>query len=47
MKRIISVAFVGVFFMSILSSCGSSKQRCDAYGNNITPTEQASDLAQR
>lgn len=47
MKRIISVAFVGVFFVSIMSSCGSSKQRCDAYGDNTMPTEQVSDLAQR
>ncbi len=50
MKRILSFTFIGLFFATIFTSCGSSKARCDAYGdnfNNTTPTEQTSDLAQR
>ncbi|HLW29626.1 MAG TPA: hypothetical protein VKX29_02130 [Brumimicrobium sp.] len=45
MKRILPWAIIGVFFVSIASSCASSKQNCDAYGNIDTKTEQ-SDLAQ-
>jgi hypothetical protein len=45
MKRIMPWAIVGVFFVSIVSSCGSSKAHCDAYGDIDTKTEQ-NDLAQ-
>lgn len=38
-------AFVGLFFISIASSCGSSKAKCDAYGSVDTQTEQ-NDVAQ-
>lgn len=40
------LAFVGLLFVSIASSCGSSKARCDAYGDVDTKTEH-SDLAQQ
>jgi len=45
MKRIMPWAIVGVFFVSLVSSCGSSKVNCDAYGNIDAQTE-VNDLAQ-
>ncbi|HLV41003.1 MAG TPA: hypothetical protein VKY37_01895 [Brumimicrobium sp.] len=45
MKRIMPWAIVAVFFVSIVSSCGSTKQNCDAYGDLDIKTEQ-NDLAQ-
>lgn len=46
MKKVMPWAFVGLFFVSIVSSCGSSKEKCDAYGDIDTKTEQ-NDLAQQ
>ncbi|WP_165851372.1 hypothetical protein [Brumimicrobium aurantiacum] len=45
MKKLIPLAFVGLFIVSIASSCGSSKAKCDAYSDVETQTEQ-NDLAQ-
>ncbi|HLW40510.1 MAG TPA: hypothetical protein VKX31_08970 [Brumimicrobium sp.] len=48
MKKILSWSIVGVFLVSMISSCGSSRAKCDAYGYNFeTPMEVESDLAQR
>jgi len=46
MKKMMPWAFVGLFFVSILSSCGSSKASCDAYGDVDTKIEN-SDMAQK
>lgn len=46
MKRFLPWAFVGLFFVSLASSCGSSKAHCDAYGDNSTKLEH-DDLAKR
>ncbi|WP_158276144.1 hypothetical protein [Brumimicrobium oceani] len=46
MKKMMPLAIVGLLFVSIASSCGSSKAKCDAYGDIDTKTEQ-SDLAQQ
>ena len=46
MKKIMPWAIVGLFFVSIASSCGSSKAKCDAYGVVDTETVQ-NDLAQK
>lgn len=47
MKKILSLSFVGVFLISITTSCGSSRAKCDAYGYNFeAPMEMESDLAQ-
>lgn len=46
MKRFLPWAFVGIFFVSLASSCGSSKAHCDAYSDNTIELEQ-DDLAQR
>ncbi len=46
MKKMMPLVFVGLLFVSIASSCGSSKAKCDAYGDTDTKIEQ-SDLAQQ
>lgn len=46
MKRMIPLAFVGLLFVSIASSCGSSKAKCDAYGDVNTKIEH-NDMAQQ
>ncbi|WP_165779182.1 hypothetical protein [Brumimicrobium salinarum] len=46
MKRIVPAAIISVFFISLISSCGSSKANCDAYGDIKTQQEQ-NDLAQQ
>lgn len=47
MKRIMPWAIVGLFFISLVSSCGSSKAHCDAYSDTNTTQTQQNDLAQR
>lgn len=46
MKKLMPLALVGLLFVSIASSCGASKAKCDAYGDADTKTEQ-NDLAQK
>jgi hypothetical protein len=46
MKRIIPLTFVGLFFVAVVASCGSSKANCDAYGDVDTKTEH-NDMAQK
>ena len=48
MKKILSWTVVGVFLVSMITSCGSSRAKCDAYGTNYdAQIENTSDLAQQ
>lgn len=39
MKKVFSVAFIFALFVGLLSACGNSKAKCDAYGDNYQTTE--------
>ncbi len=45
MKKIIFGALLGLFFLAITTSCGSSRAHCDAYSDASTQLEQ-DDIAQ-
>ena len=47
MKRIMPWAIIVLFFISLVSSCGSSKAHCDAYSDVDATQTQQNDLAQR
>jgi hypothetical protein len=44
MKRLLALAFVGIFTAALVASCGSKGGHCDAYGS-VNSTEQLEDLA--
>jgi len=45
MKKLLILTIVGVLFSLVVSSCGSSKGNCDAYGS--VQTTENSDLASK
>jgi hypothetical protein len=44
MKRLLALAFVGIFAAALVASCGSKGGHCDAYGS-VNSVEQQEDLA--
>jgi hypothetical protein len=44
MKRLLALAFVGIFAAALVASCGSKGGHCDAYGS-LNSVEQQEDLA--
>lgn len=42
MKKVLTIALTGLFFVALLSSCGTKKGgNCDAYGyNNSNDTQE-------
>jgi hypothetical protein len=46
MKRLLALAFVGIFTTALVASCGSKGGHCDAYGS-VNSVELQEDLASK